>query len=297
LLKDLPVIVSFVFAGIAGDGVELLSAAILGIIQGLTEFLPVSSSAHLILVPWFLGWKPEGLTFDVSLHLGTALAVLIFFWKDWLRLAGETWAGLKERSPLGNPDRRLAWFLVVGTLPALVAGLALEEAIETRMRSPMILVSTLAVLAVILFFAERKSRMDRDIEAFTWADCIWIGISQAAALVPGVSRSGITMTAALFRNSTRTSAARFSFLLSTPVIVGASLLKGWQLARTVIQPVEGTAHVQWDVLVVGVLSAAITGFLCIRFFLRYLQSKSFMPFVIYRILLAGVVLIYCFSSY
>jgi undecaprenyl-diphosphatase len=276
---------------------EMISAAILGIVQGLTEFLPVSSSAHLIIVPWFFGWNPEGLTFDVSLHFGTAIAVLAFFWKDWLRLARETLIGLKEGKPLGNPDRRLAWFLVVGTLPALAVGLALEETIETRLRSPLVIVFTLAFLALLLFFAEKKGRKDRDIEAFTWADSLWIGCSQAVALIPGVSRSGITITAALFRNSTRTSAARFSFLLSTPVIVGASLLEGWKLAKVINRPVEGAAHVQWDVLGIGVLSAAITGFLCIRFFLRYLQKKSFVPFVVYRILLAGITLLYYFKSY
>jgi undecaprenyl-diphosphatase len=276
---------------------EILSAAVLGVIQGLTEFLPVSSSAHLILVPWFFGWNPEGLTFDVSLHFGTAIAVLAFFWKDWYRLACEMLIGLKEGRPFANPYRRLAWFLVVGTLPALVVGLAFEETVETQLRSPLIIVFTLTILAIILFIAERRSRQNREIEMFTWADCLWIGCSQAIALIPGVSRSGITMTTALFRNSTRTSAARFSFLLSTPVIVGASVLKGWQLVSGFGQPMGRALQVQWDVLCVGVLAAAITGFLCIRFFLHYLQTRSFVPFVIYRFLLAGIVLLYFFKSY
>ncbi len=271
---------------------EIFAAAILGIIQGLTEFLPVSSSAHLILVPWFLGWKPEGLAFDVSLHVGTAIAVLAFFWNDWIQLARETMVGLREREPFGNHQRVLAWLLVVGTLPALVVGLALEKTVEAQLRSPLITVFTLAILGALLFWAERKGSQDRPIGVFTWADSIWIGFSQALALIPGVSRSGITMTAALFRNSTRTDAARFSFLLSTPVIVGAGILEGWRLLRAVHHPIEGMTPIHWPVLIVGVLCAAATGFLCIKFFLRYLETKSFGPFVIYRFVLAAVVLAY-----
>ncbi len=276
---------------------ELLSAAILGIIQGLTEFLPVSSSAHLILVPWFLGWKPEGIAFDVSLHVGTAVAVLTYFWNDWIHLAREVIAGLKERNLFGNPHRKLAWFLVVGTLPALVAGLAFEDKIEAYLRSPLITVFTLAALGALLWISERKGKQNRSMDLYNWGDCLWIGFSQALALVPGVSRSGITMTAAMFRNTIRTDAARFSFLLSTPVIVGAGILEGWRLVQAVRQPVEGMASTQWAVLFTGVLCAAITGFLCIKYFLRYLQTKTFVPFVIYRFLLAGIVLIYYFRLY
>jgi undecaprenyl-diphosphatase len=275
---------------------EILAAAILGIIQGLTEFLPVSSSAHLILAPWFFGWKPEGIAFDVSLHVGTAIAILAFFWKDWIRLALELIAGLKEGSPLGNPHRKMAWLLIVGTLPAMVIGLVLEKTVESQLRSPLITVLTLTLFGVLLLIADRKSKQSRSIEMFGWADSLWIGFSQAIALIPGVSRSGITITTAMMRNSSRTSAARFSFLLSTPVIVGAGLLQGWHLIKAVRRPLEGTDPIQWPVLFVGILAAAITGFFCIKFFLRYLQTKSLAPFVIYRFLLAAVVLIYYFKS-
>jgi undecaprenyl-diphosphatase len=270
---------------------EIFAAAILGIIQGITEFLPISSSAHLILVPWFLGWKPEGIVFDVSLHVGTAIAVIAFFWRDWIRLARELILGFRE-GKMGNADRRLAWFLVVGTLPALVAGLAFEAIVEERLRSPLIIVFTLPLFAIFLFWAERKSRQDRAIENFTWADSISIGFSQALALIPGVSRSGITMTTAMLRNSTRTSAARFSFMLSTPVIAGAGILELLRLAKVVLHPSESMPAVNWSAMGVGFLCAAISGFLCIRFFLRYIQTKSFTPFVVYRFLLAGLVLIY-----
>jgi undecaprenyl-diphosphatase len=277
--------------------VELLAAAILGVIQGLTEFLPISSSAHLILAPWFFGWEPEGIMFDVSLHLGTAIAVLAFFWKDWIRLAQECIAGFREGAPLANPDRKLAWFLIIGTLPAMVAGLALENTVETRLRSPLITVLTLTVFGVLLLVAEKKSKQIRTIEMLTWADALWIGFSQAIALIPGVSRSGITIATAMLRNTTRTGAARFSFLLSTPVIVGAGILKGLHLFRAMQHPIEGTGAIQWQALCMGTFAAAITGFLCIKYFLRYLQTKSLMPFAIYRFLLAVVVLVYFLKAY
>jgi len=271
---------------------EIFAAAILGIVQGLTEFLPVSSSAHLILVPWFLGWKPEGLTFDVALHVGTAIAILAFFWKDWIRLAKELLLGFKEGKLLGNADRRLAWLLIVGTLPAMVAGLALEKKAEAQLRSPLITVFTLAALAALLFFAERKSRQSRAVGNYGWVDAILIGLSQAIALIPGVSRSGITMTTAMLRDSDRTSAARFSFLLSTPVIVGAGLLQILHLLKAVRHPAAAMEPIHWGALTVGFVCAAVTGFLCIRYFLRYIQTRSFTPFVIYRFLLAAVVLVY-----
>lgn len=270
---------------------EIISAAILGIIQGLTEFLPVSSSAHLILMPWFFGWEADGLVFDVAVHVGTAVAVLTFFWADWIILVREFFAGLIERKPFGNHHRRLAWLLVLGTVPAVIIGLAFEDVIEEQLRSPLITVFTLSGLAVLLLFAERTGKQNRTIEKFGWIDSLVIGCSQAVALIPGVSRSGITMTTALFRDSTRTGAARFSFLLSTPVIVGAGVLQGWRLFNAVQQP-GAEVDVNWSVLGVGAVFAAVTGFLCIQFFLRYLQTKSFLPFVIYRFVLAAVVLAY-----
>lgn len=271
---------------------EFIAAAVLGIIQGLTEFLPVSSSAHLILVPWLVGWDPEGLVFDVAVHVGTSIAVLAYFWRDWVELAGELIQGIMQRAPFGNFKRRLAWFLVVGTLPAMVVGLALEDYIESHLRSPLLTVGTLTVFGLLLYYAEKKSRQARDLAQLNWGDCIWVGLSQAVALLPGVSRSGITMSAAMLRDVDRTSAARFSFLLSTPVIVGAGLLKSWDLI-TVSSSAAPTSlpapALRWAVLAVGVASAAVTGFFCIRYFLRYLQTNSFVPFVIYRFLLAIVV--------
>jgi undecaprenyl-diphosphatase len=276
---------------------EILYAAVLGIVQGLTEFLPISSSAHLILVPWFFGWKPEGIAFDVSLHVGTAIAVLTFFWRDWIRLAKDVIAGLRQGKLLETQSQKLFWLLVVGTIPALIAGLALEGTAELKLRSPLITVFTLAGLAAVLYWAERKSRKNRNMEQFTWADSVWIGLSQALALIPGVSRSGITITTAMLRESDRVSAARFSFMLSTPVIVGAGLLEGWHLYRALHSPAPGAMEANWGVIVVGTLFAAVTGFLCIRYLLRYLQTHSFTPFVIYRCTLALAVLVYYFKNY
>lgn len=272
---------------------ELIFAAILGIVQGLTEFLPISSSAHLILIPWLMGWTPEGIAFDVSLHVGTAAAVLVYFWREWYVLGLETIRGIAARDLLGNPQRRLAWFLIIGSIPAAVIGLAFEEQVENTLRSPLVTVITLIALAIVLYFADRKGRKNRSLDQFNWGDSIWIGMSQAVALIPGVSRSGITMSTALLRDATRTSAARFSFLLSTPVIVGAGMLEAWQLfdsTRITAVGGAGPVEIQWPVLAIGTACAAITGFLCIRYFLRYLQSGSFLPFVLYRFVLAAVVL-------
>ena len=275
---------------------ELFAAAVLGVIQGLTEFLPVSSSAHLILVPWLLGWRPEGIAFDVSLHVGTAVAILAYFWKDWLELARESVTGILSGSPLGNRKRMLMWFVAAGTLPAVIVGLLFEQEIEETLRSPLVTVVTLTVFGMFLYLCERRSRLARSLDQFSWGDALWIGLSQALALIPGVSRSGITMSTALLRNADRASAARFSFLLATPVIVGAGVLETWRLLEIVRTPAALSAgipaqdNISWAVMAIGILFAAVTGFFCIRFFLRYLQTRTFVPFVVYRFVLAAVVL-------
>jgi len=273
---------------------EIVAAIVLGIIQGLTEFLPISSSAHLILVPWFFGWDPQGLVFDVSLHVGTAIAVVAFFWRDWVLLAREAFKGLLERNPFGNAQRKLAWFIIVGTIPAGVIGIMFEETVENTLRSPLVPVFTLVVFGLLLYYAEKKSRRNRELNSYTLADAIWIGCAQAVALIPGVSRSGVTITTAMLRNSDRTSAARFSFLLSTPVILGAGLLNALKLFKYVNGADENV--VSFAVMGAGVIAAAATGILCIKFFLRYLARGSFLPFAVYRLLLAAVILIFYFYA-
>ncbi len=278
---------------------HILSAIVLGIVQGATEFLPVSSSAHLILVPWVLGWEPHGLVFDVALHLGTSAAVLLYFWREWVDLGRELFRGAVERAPFGNDQRRMAWFLAIGTIPAMIAGLAMEDYVETHLRSPLIPAVTLVIFALVLFLAERKGKQNRNLKELAWADCLWIGASQALALIPGVSRSGITISTALIRDVNRAAAARFSFLLSTPIIVGAGILQGWHLGKEVLRSGgsaagngAGPVEFQWIVLAVGLITAAVTGFLCIRYFLRYLQTHTFTPFVVYRIILAALILVF-----
>jgi undecaprenyl-diphosphatase len=276
---------------------EIIAAGLLGILQGLTEFLPISSSAHLILVPWIFGWEPEGIAFDVALHVGTAVAVLAYFRKEWLVLVTEAIRGILAGDPFGNRHRRLAWYLAAGTLPAVTAGLAFEHTVERVLRSPLVTVVTLSVFGLVLYAAEKRSRQTRSVDDLRLADSIWVGISQAVALIPGVSRSGITISTALFRDVDRASAARFSFLLSTPVIVGAGLLEAARLAGGVAQGMDnGAGGPAWAVLATGIVAASVTGFLCIRYFLRYLQTRTFFPFVIYRWALAVVVLVFCLRS-
>lgn len=282
----------------------IVAAVILGVVQGLTEFLPISSSAHLIIFPWLFNWKPQGLIFDVSLHVGTAVAILVYFWRDWITMATHLIRGIAQRNLFEGAERRLAWFLVLGTIPAMIVGLAAGDYIEENLRSPLFSVVPLVLFGVVLYFAEMKSRQERSLGQIDWRDSLWIGMSQALALIPGVSRSGITVSTAMLRDIDRPSAARFSFLLSTPVIVGAGLIESWHLFKAVRHPTAGavlnnldsSGGVQWTVLLVGVVTAAVTGFLCIRYFLRYLQNNSLVPFVIYRFALAGLVVLLYFTS-
>lgn len=262
-------------------------AVILGIIQGLTEFLPISSSAHLLLVPWVFGWHHLGLSFDVALHIGTLLAVLIYFRRDFWQLTIDLLRSLGNR-PAADPEegraRRVAWAIVIGTIPALVVGGLFGDTIEHVFRSPMVTVVTLSVFGLLLLLADRYGRRDREAESVRWSDGLLIGCAQAVALIPGVSRSGVTITAALFLGLARRDSARFSFLLAGPIVLLAGLKSVydlWQaggLERALVIPFG-----------VGIIVSFITGFLCISGFLRFLQKKNFVPFAVYRFLLASVI--------
>jgi len=282
-----------------GAEIDLIAAVFLGVVQGLTEFLPISSSAHLILVPWLFGWNPEGLAFDVALHVGTAVAILAYFWRDWVKMAHEAIRGLLQGRPLHNEQARVAWLIAAGSIPAAAAGLGLESAIETYFRSPLVTVWTLILFALLLHYAERRSRQTRSLAGLNMVDALWIGGSQAIALVPGVSRSGITISAAMLRNMDRSSAAQFSFLLSTPVVVGAGMLEALKLWTNAAENASGAAAAsgRWDVILIGSLTASVTGFLCIKYFLRYVRTRGFMPFVIYRIIVALCISIYYIKYY
>lgn len=272
---------------------DILQAIFLGIVQGLTEFIPISSSAHLIIVPWLLGWREPGLAFDAALHLGTLLAVVAYFWTDWLALAAGFLRSLDERHIGSDPKRLMAWLILIGSIPGGVAGLLLDDFVEGIFHNPdigqatraMFVISGLVMaLAVILWLAERLAHHNRSLESIGWRDALIIGLAQAAALLPGVSRSGATITAGLFLGLERAAAARFSFLLATPIIAGAGLKKVYDVARAGLAPGDQAAFAA------GFLAAAVSGYLCIAFLLRYLQRNSTLVFVWYRIGL-GVFLI------
>jgi undecaprenyl-diphosphatase len=249
-------------------------AVTLGIVQGLGEFLPISSSAHLILAPWFFGWPDHGLTFDIALHVGTLLAVVAYFWRDWLRLLV---AAPRPRSA----DGRLFWLLVAGAIPGGVAGLALDDLAEHAFRSPLLIAGMLALMGVGLLVADRWGARGREIGDIGVVDALLIGVAQALAIVPGVSRSGITIAVARWRGIERASAARFSFLLGTPIIAGAAVFK--------LPDLLATPGALSGPFLAGILSAALVGAACIAFLLRYLQRAGFGVFAVYRLLLALLV--------
>ena len=272
---------------------NIFQAIVLGIVQGLTEFIPVSSSAHLIIVPWALGWSDPGLTFDVALHLGTLVALLVFFAKDWARLIRAGVASIVERKLGDDADRRLAWLIVIGSIPGAIAGVLAESKIEELFHAPnaphnssaMIAMGVIiALLGAVLFIVERIAQHVRALNAASFKDAIWIGLAQALAIFPGVSRSGATITAGLALGFQRDAAARFSFLLAAPIIAGAGAKSLFNLYR------DGLKSSELMPFAVGFLTAAITGYFCIRFLLSYLQKNSADIFVYYRWLLAAFVI-------
>jgi undecaprenyl-diphosphatase len=264
------------------DGVTALQALVLGILQGLGEFLPISSSGHLIVVPWLLGWPPQGLAFDVALHLGTLAAVLYAFAGDWWTIFGSAWRGLRQGNPLGTPGGALLARLFVACLPGVAAGLLLEDWADTVFRSPTLVAVNLGLMGFVLFLADRRAAPGGgDAADVSWRDALLIGAAQAAALVPGVSRSGATISMALFLGYRRDQAARFSFLLATPITLGAAALKVPDLAGHG----ANLAHV-----LIGTASAGIVGFLSIRVLLAYVKTRDYRPFVYYRWAFAALVL-------
>jgi undecaprenyl-diphosphatase len=279
--------------------ITILQAIILGIIQGATEFIPISSSAHLIIVPWLFGWNEPALTslpFDVSLHLGTLAAVLIFFARDWLRLLKAGFASLVERKIGGDPDRMMAWLVLIGTIPGAVVGILAESKIEALFHQPGVPISSAAMLVMaliialmgaLLLLADRLAQHLRDFTQITLKDAILIGLAQAMAIFPGVSRSGSTISAGLALGLKRDSAAKFSFMLSAPIIVGAGL----KSLVGIYTGFKGGTIASSDMILfpIGVIVAAISGYLCIRFLLNYLQKHSLSVFVYYRWALAALV--------
>ena len=254
-----------------------LQAAILGLVQGLGEFLPISSSAHLVLIPWLFKWNDPGLTFDIALHIGTLIAVAIYFWKDWLKLI------TKGLTDVRSTEGKLFWYLVAATIPGAVVGFLLEKKAETIFREPILIATTLILLGVLLYWADRRGVKHIEMNRITFRTSLFIGLSQALAIIPGVSRSGITMTMGLLMGLTREGAARFSFLLAAPIIFGAALVK---LPFLVSNPSVLTIN-----FIIGILVSFVIGILSIGFLLRYVQTNNFLPFAWYRFILGSLVIV------
>jgi undecaprenyl-diphosphatase len=257
-----------------------LQVIILAIVQGLTEFLPISSSGHLVLVPAFFAWADQGLAFDVAVHFGSLLAVLAFFRKDILGLIKGGFQVLGGK--VETVESRLALGIVLGTIPAAIAGLLLVDWIEENLRSPSVIVFTLSGYAILMILADRLGKRERNISHVTLKDAFLIGCAQALALIPGTSRSGVTITAGRFLGFERQDAARFSFLLAVPVILLATLF-------SLLGLIMSDDVVAWGQLAVGVAVSAVVAYLSIEFFMRFVSKIGLLPFAIYRLILAGVI--------
>lgn len=271
---------------------NIVQAIVLGIIQGLTEFLPISSSAHLIFVSEFLGWGDPGLAFSVALHLGTLVALIAYFWRDILALVKGLLISIQERSLKGNSERKLSWLLLIGSIPGAIAGAfgdsKIEEVFHTpanRLTALVAIAGLMAILGAILWLAERHAQHARDLGEIRLSDAFLIGLAQALALLPGVSRSGGTITAGLLLGLQRDTAARFSFLLAIPIVGGAGLMKIFQVIRV------GVSQTELTLFVSGFISAAIVGYLCVKFLLQYLQQGTVNVFAYYRFAAAAGIIV------
>ena len=263
----------------------IIQSIILGIVQGAGEFLPISSTAHLVLVPYFTGWKDPGLAFDVALHVGTLIALLLFFWKDWMEIIsiflnkiGITNKKIQNtRYDIQNTS--LVWLIVIATIPGAVFGFLFESKAETIFRNPLLIAFTLSFVGLVLFLADKYLKHRKNINQIDWKDSLLVGISQAVAIIPGVSRSGATITAGLWRGLNRTDAARFSFLLSAPIIFGAAIVKLPKLFS------EG-----FDLnIILGIIFSALSGYLAIKYLLKFVEKYSYAVFFWYRLGLALIV--------
>jgi undecaprenyl-diphosphatase len=285
----------------------IIEAIILGILQGITEFIPISSSAHLIIVPWLFGWTDPALTslsFDVSLHLGTLLAVLWFFRRDWVRLFHAAIASIAERRIGTDPDRRLAWLIVIGCIPGAIAGVLGEGKIEELFHQPGVPIQPTAMIAMaviialfgaLLFLVDHIARHIRSMNQLSLKDAIVVGLAQALAIFPGVSRSGATITAGLALDLDRPSAAKFSFLLAAPIIAGA----GAKSLLDVFRDVQSGAITSSEIILfpIGFIAAAISGYLCIKYLLRFLQHHTMNIFVFYRWALAALIIVVALTRF
>ncbi len=262
---------------------EIIQAIVLGAMQGLGEFLPISSSAHLILTPWLFNWPDQGLAFDIALHWGTLIAVVAYFRHDIVNLIKGFFHSLfsSTRDLENNLYQKLSWLLILATIPAAIIGKLFESQVETVFRNPLLIAVTMSVVGVVLLIADKYGTKLKDLTTISWLNAVIIGLAQAVAIVPGISRSGGTIIAGLAQGFTRQDAARFSFLMSIPIIFGAGVLK-----------LPDIAHIQNHMQVlVGFLSSMVFGFLAIKYLLRYISQRSFAVFTWYRLLLAAVIIV------
>jgi undecaprenyl-diphosphatase len=262
--------------------IDVFQAIILGTVQGVTEFLPISSRAHLILIPWLFGWPDPGLTFDVALHLGTLAALLTYFRRDWIYLATSSLRLLKGDTK--DPDARLALYIILATIPGGIAGLLFER-VADEFATPAVIAATLIGVALLMRSAELGGMRKKDLETMKLSDALTVGFAQALAIIPGVSRSGVTITAGLFRGMTRKAAAQYSFLLSAPIVAGAVVKKLIDIVRDGLPPDQGLPFA------VGIVVSAFFGFISIAALMRYLQTRSTFVFIYYRIALGIIVLL------
>ncbi|WP_130014627.1 undecaprenyl-diphosphate phosphatase [Serinicoccus sediminis] len=263
---------------------DLLSAVVLGIVQGLTEFLPISSSAHVSIVGRLLGQEDPGAAFTAITQLGTEAAVLLYFWRDIVRIIRSWFASLAGRIPRDDPDAVLGWWVILGTLPIGILGLLLQDWIETDLRSLWLTATMLLVFALVILAAERVGRQERQLSELTWRQGLGFGLWQALALVPGVSRSGGTIAGGLFMGFTREAAARYSFLLAIPAVLASG---GLQLVKVVTGDAIGSGT-GWGAIGVATVLAFAVGYAVIAWFMRYITTHTFTPFMVYRIVLALV---------
>ena len=263
----------------------IYQAVVLAIVQALTEFLPISSTAHLVLIPWLFGWKDGGLTFDVALHAGTLVAVIIYFFRDWLQIIGQAFGLNIGSDPDLKQNRNLLWLLAVGSIPIGIFGYLFDKQADTTWRQPYVIGTMLIVVGIVMWIAEKRRIGSKSMSTIQMSDGVAVGLAQAVSVIPGTSRSGATISAGLFRNMNRETAARFSFLLSTPAIAAAVAKKAWDIHK------EGGIPADMKLpIVVGIVVSGVLGAIVIAFFLRYLRRSSLMPFVYYRIVFGIIVI-------
>lgn len=260
--------------------IEVFRSFFIGAVQGISEFLPISSSGHLVLVPYIFNWQYDGLAFDVALHFGTVIAIIAFFWSDWINIIANAFNKKRYQEGIETYPSNLLWQIAVASIPVAILGVVLNDYVEKYLHSPLLIAFDLIFFGIVLWLADKYSKKNNELSAISYNHSFWIGISQALALVPGVSRSGITMTAGRLGGLTKKDAARFAFLLATPAMLGAFVFKLKDIALSAVDLP----------FVVGVIASALFGFLAIKFLLKYLEKGSFVIFVWYRIIVATIVL-------